>query len=211
MNDTGRLQGKVAVITGAASGIGEATARLFVDEGASVVLADIQDSRGERLAAELGPAASYRHTDVTREDDIQSAVAHAVDRFGQLDCMFNNAGGGVGDLPIAQLEAAACSRLIDVFLGGVIMGMKHAALVMRPQGSGTIISTASVAGLGIGYGGHVYSACKAGVIHLTRSVANELGEDGIRVNCIAPGAIPTAIFGRTFGLDASRPKGSSPC
>ena len=206
----GRLQGQVAVITGAASGIGAETARLFVAEGASVALADIQTDRGERIAAGLGPRASYRHTDVTREDDIQSAIAHAVDRFGRLDCMFNNAGGGVGDSPIAVLEFEACSRLIDVFLKSVIMGMKHAAIVMRPQGAGTIINTASVAGLGIGYGGHVYSACKAAVIHLTRSVANELAEDGIRVNCIAPGAIPTAIFGRSFGLDQDQAEGLIP-
>jgi len=197
----GRLEGKVAVITGAASGIGEGTARLFVAEGACVVLADIQDDRGERLASALGPHASYRRTDVTREEDIRAAVAHAVEKFGRLDCLFNNAGSGIGDGAIADIDAAACRHLVDLLLVSVVLGMKHAAPVMRAQHSGTIINTASVGGLSVGLAGHVYSACKAGVIHLTRSVANELAEDGIRVNAIAPGGIATPIFGRSAGLD----------
>lgn len=196
-----RLEGKVAVITGAASGIGEGTARLFVAEGAKVVLADIQDARGEKLAEELGAAASFIHTDVAIEDDIARAVGHAVDKFGRLDVMYNNAGFGGVSAPIGETDIAAARATIDVLLTAIVAGMKHAANAMRPQGSGSIISTASVAGIGIGYGPHVYTACKAAVIHLTRSVANELGEDGIRVNCIAPGAIPTAIFGRGMGLD----------
>jgi NAD(P)-dependent dehydrogenase (short-subunit alcohol dehydrogenase family) len=115
--------------------------------------------------------------------------------------MYNNAGvGGVAG-PIETTDFESCRQTIDVLLASVVLGMKHAAPVMKAQRSGSIISTASVAGIGIGFGGHLYTACKAAVIHLTRSVANELGEDGIRVNCIAPGAIPTAIFGRAFGLD----------
>lgn len=196
-----RLEGKVAVVTGAASGIGEGTARLFAAEGAKVVLADIQDARGEKLAEELGPATSFVHTDVSLEDDIARAVQHAVDKFGRLDVMYNNAGVGGAGGAIGATDIAATRSTIDVLLTAVVAGMKHAANAMKPHGSGSIISTASVAGIGIGYGPHVYTACKAAVIHLTRSVANELGEDGIRVNCIAPGAIPTAIFGRGMGLD----------
>lgn len=196
-----RLDGKVAVITGAASGIGEGTARLFAAEGAKVVLADIQDARGEKLAEELGPSTTFVHANVALEEDIAGAVQRAVDKFGRLDVMFNNAGYGGASGPIGETNIAETRTTIDVLLTAVVAGMKHAANVMKPQGSGSIISTASVAGIGIGYGPHVYTACKAAVIHLTRSVANELGESGIRVNCLAPGAIPTAIFGRGMGLD----------
>lgn len=195
-----RLEGKVAVITGAASGIGLATTRLFIEEGAKVVMADVQDERGQRLAEELGPNAAFHLTDVTREEDIAAAVDLAVSLYGRLDCMFNNAGFGGESSPIADTNADGLRHTVDVLLNGVILGMKHATRVMRPQGSGSIVSTASVAGIGVGYGGHIYSACKAAIIHLTRSVANEVGEDGIRVNAVAPGAIPTAIFGRTMGM-----------
>jgi NAD(P)-dependent dehydrogenase (short-subunit alcohol dehydrogenase family) len=200
-NASSRLEGKVAVITGAASGIGEGTARLFASEGARVVLADIQDARGEKLAEELGPRTSFWHTDVSREEDIRGAVNHAVEKFGRLDCMYNNAGFGGVSGPIETTDFEALRQTVDVLLNAAVIGMKQAAPIMKAQGSGSIISTASVAGIGVGYGGHVYSACKAAIIQLTRSVANELGEDGIRVNCIAPGAIPTAIFGKAFGMD----------
>jgi len=197
----GRLEGKVAVITGAASGIGAATARLFCEEGASVVLADVQDDRARKIADELGPRASFIHTDVTDDAALAAAVAHAQEKFGRLDCMYNNAGFGGFSGPIETTPGEAARQTIDVLLTSVIMGMAAATPVLKAQGSGTIISTASVAGLGVGFGGHIYSTCKAAIIHLTRSVANELAEDGIRVNCIAPGAIPTAIFGRGMGLD----------
>lgn len=197
----GVLEGKVAVITGAASGIGAATARLFVAEGASVVLADIQDSRCERMVEELGPATSFHHTDVTAEADVRGAVEHAVEKFGRLDCMFNNAGRGHAEGSIDTLTPELFREVTDLLLGGVAFGMKHAVPVMKAQKSGSIINTASVAGLGVGYGGNMYSASKAAVIHLTRVVANEVGEDNVRVNAIAPGAIPTAIFGRVAGMD----------
>ena len=209
-NGTLRLEGKVAVVTGAASGIGQATARLFAREGASVVLADIQDSRGERLVEELGPKTSFWHTDVTNEDDIHGAVTHAVEKFGRLDVMYNNAGAGGVAGPIETTPIDDVRKTIDLLLVSVVAGMKHATPVMKAQGGGSIISTASVAALGVGYGGYIYSACKAAIVHLTRSIANELGEDGIRVNCIAPGAIPTAIFGRGFGLDQDQAEGIIP-
>ncbi len=194
----GRLEGKVAVITGGASGIGEASVRLFAAEGAEMVVADVQDERGGRLASELG--AEYVHADVTREEDVEAAVFHAVDVFGRLDCMFNNAGvaGAVG--PIESVTVEAFDRTVSVLLRGVFLGVKHAAPVMRAQGGGSIVNTASVAAVRTGYGNHVYSAAKAGVVQLTRSVAMELGEDNVRVNCVLPGFIPTPMIARARGV-----------
>jgi NAD(P)-dependent dehydrogenase (short-subunit alcohol dehydrogenase family) len=199
-----RLAGKVALVTGGASGIGEATVRLFVAEGASVVIADLQDERGGRVAGELGARAAYAHADVSREAEVQAAVEAAVRRYGRLDCIFNNAGyGGVGGR-IAEIPVEGFDETLGVLLRGVFLGMKHAAPVMRRQGGGSIISTASIAGLRTGLGPHVYSAAKAAVIHLTRSVAMELGEHNIRVNCICPGGIATPIFGKGLGLSPER-------
>jgi len=201
----GRLEGKVALITGGASGIGEASARLFVEEGAGVVVADVQDERGGLLASELG--AEYVHADVTREEDVEAAVSHAVDVYGRLDCMFNNAGvaGAVG--PIESVTVEAFDGTVAVLLRGVFLGVKHAAPVMRSQGGGSIINTASVAAIRAGYGNHVYSAAKAGVVQLTRSVAMELGEDGVRVNCILPGFIPTPMIAHARGVPTGEADG----
>ena len=195
-----RLAGKVAIITGGASGIGAAAVRHFVEEGARVVIADILDAQGHELARALGDAAVYAHTDVTVETDVRGAVARCVETFGRLDCMFNNAGaggvlGGIADIPVEGFD-----RTVALLLRGVFLGMKHAAPVLAAQRSGSIINTGSVAGVGVGYGGHVYSAAKAAVIHLTRSVATELGESGVRVNAICPGGIATPIFGLDAGL-----------
>ena len=199
-----RLTGKVALITGGASGIGDATVRLFVEEGASVMLADIQDDRGRRLAGELGARAGYLHADVSREADVQAAVDETCARFGRLDCIFNNAGyAGVGGR-IEEIPVEGFDETMGVLLRGVFLGIKHAARVMKKQGSGSIISTASVAGLRTGFGPHIYSAAKAAVVHLTHSVAMELGESGVRVNCICPGAIATPIFGKSMGLSPER-------
>jgi NAD(P)-dependent dehydrogenase (short-subunit alcohol dehydrogenase family) len=196
----GKLDGKVALITGGASGIGAATVRRFVGEGARVVIADILDDRGRKLATTLGDATSYVHTDVCEEPQIKAAVDHAVERFGRLDCMFNNAGYGGVEGAIEETDTAGLVRTVAVLFNGVVLGMKHAAPVMKRQRSGSIISTASVAGIRASMGPHVYSGCKAAVIHLTRSVAMELGESGVRVNCICPGGIVTPIFGRHLGL-----------
>jgi NAD(P)-dependent dehydrogenase (short-subunit alcohol dehydrogenase family) len=195
-----RLAGKVAVITGGSSGIGEASVRLFVAEGAKVIIADIQDEKGERLAAELGSTARYIHTDVIYEDQVKAAVDLAVSHFGGLDCIFNNAGFPGENGGIADLTADGFDLTVDILLRGPFFGMKHAAPIMVQQGSGSIISTASVAGIMTGAAGHLYSMAKAGVIHLTHSVASELGESGVRVNCICPGGIATPIFGKNFGL-----------
>lgn len=196
----GRLEGKVVIITGGASGIGEASARLFVEEGASVLIADVQDDKGWKLAEELGNRAEYLHADVSRESDVEDLVSLAVKAYGRLDCMFNNAGIAGPTGPIESVKVKDFDEAIGVLLRGVFLGIKHAAPVMKRQGSGSIVNTASVAGLRTGYGNHIYSAAKAGVIQLTRSVAMELGESGVRVNCICPGFIPTPMIGRARGL-----------
>jgi len=190
----------VAIVTGAASGIGEAIARRFAADGAHVVAADVQDARGQALIAALGAEASYVHCDVSREDDVRALVAHAVQRHGRLDVMVNNAGSPGPSGPIEGVDAEAFDATIGVLLRSVFLGIKHAAPVMKRQSSGSIVSTASVAGLRTGFGPHVYSAAKAAVIHLTHSVAMELGESGVRVNCICPGGIATPIFGKGYGL-----------
>lgn len=200
----GRLQDKIAVVTGGASGIGEGTVRLFVNEGAKVIIADVQDARGQKLAEELGINAAYVHTDVSQEAEVQASIAAALSKWGRLDCMFNNAGFGGVSGPIEGTDMEAFDQTMAVLFRGVVLGMKLAAPVMKAQGSGSIISTASVAGVGIGFGPHIYSAAKAAVIHLTKSVANELGESGVRVNAICPGGIATPIFGKAMGMTAEQ-------
>ncbi len=194
----GRLDGKVAVITGGASGIGEGTVRLFVEEGARVVIADVQDAKGEMLADILGGRAIYQHTDVSDEAQVKAAVQRAVDEYGSLDCIYNNAGFGGAVGPIEEIPVEEYDRTMNVLLRGVFLGMTHAAPVMKAQGSGSIISTASVAGIRGGDGPHIYSTAKAAVIHLTKTVALELGESGVRVNCICPGGIATPLLAGAF-------------
>ncbi len=197
-----RLEGRRTVITGAASGIGAETARLFVAEGASVVLADLEVDRGERLAAELGDRARFVEVDVAEEGAVERAIEESIGTFGGLDVIFNNAGnpGSIGR--IEDIDMALFDRTVAIHLRGVFLGIRAAARVMRPQGHGSIINTASVAGLRANYGGHDYSAAKAAIAHLTVTAANELGEDDVRVNAICPGGIATSIFGRGAGLDA---------
>jgi len=200
----GRLDGKVAVITGGSSGIGNASVRLFVKEGAQVVFGDIQDEIGVALAEELGPNAIYLHSDVRNESEIKALIDLAVERFGRLDCIFNNAGfPGVGG-PIDEIPTDGFDVTMEIMFRSVFLGMKLAAPIMKEQGSGSIISTASVAGLRTGMGGHVYSSAKAAIIHLSRTVAMELGEFNIRVNCICPGGTATAIFGRGLGFEQEK-------
>jgi NAD(P)-dependent dehydrogenase (short-subunit alcohol dehydrogenase family) len=189
-----RLEGKVVIITGGASGIGEAAARKFAGEGARLVLADLQEQKGRDLARTLGGEAVFQMADVCSEADVQELVALAVRRFGRLDCMYNNAGFGCGTRPVADTPMGEFDRQVAVLLRGTFLGIKHAAAVMQGQKSGVIVNTASVAALGGGYANHAYSAAKAGVVSLTRTTALELGESGIRVNCLCPGSIATPIF-----------------
>ena len=195
----GRIQGKVAVITGAASGMGRATAIRFAKEGASIVLTDLNSQGGETAVAECAAAggrAVFQRTDVTSEPDIKAAVARAVKEFGRIDIMFNNAGiaGAVG--PIEKVESEAWDRTMATLLRAVYLGMRYSIPEMRKVGGGSIISTASVAGLrGVGYLA-AYSAAKAAVVNLTQAVAIEVGHDKIRVNCICPGGVNTPLIHR---------------
>jgi NAD(P)-dependent dehydrogenase (short-subunit alcohol dehydrogenase family) len=196
-----RLEGKVAVITGASSGIGAASARRFVDEGCRVVLGDIQQEKGEALVEELGDASIFGSCDVTSEEDVAALVDLATTRFGRLDIMFNNAGivGAVG--PIDTTPAAEWSATMAILLDGVFFGMKHAARVMKPQGSGSIISMSSTAGLMGGLGPNTYAAAKSAVVGLTRNLAAELCGYGIRVNAIAAASMATEMVARVMTGD----------
>jgi NAD(P)-dependent dehydrogenase (short-subunit alcohol dehydrogenase family) len=196
-----RLDGKVAVITGATSGIGWRTAEIFVAEGARVVIAGRRVPEGEALAAKLGAACIFRQTDVTVEDQMRALIALAVDRFGRIDCLFNNAGGPAQTGGIESLEVDRFDAAMATLVRSVMLGMKHAAPHMKKQGSGSIINNGSVAGRLAGFSSSlVYGAAKAAVIHLTRCVAMELGESGVRVNSISPGAIVTGIVAKALGL-----------
>jgi NAD(P)-dependent dehydrogenase (short-subunit alcohol dehydrogenase family) len=190
---SGRLAGKMAVVTGGASGIGAGTVARLVADGASVVVADIQGEAAARVAAEHGPRCRSIATDVSREADVAAAVDLAVAEFGQLDLMFANAGvfGAYG--PIATSVLADVDLTWAVDLRGVFVSMKHAARVMVPRGSGVILATSSPAAVTGGVGNHAYSAAKAGILGLMRSVAAELREHGIRVNAVMPGTVVSAM------------------
>jgi len=194
------LEGKVAVITGGTSGIGACTAEVFVANGAKVVIAGRRHDRGEKLARKLGDAASFIRTDVSIEADVKAMVDHAVDHFGRLDCLMNNAGRSSQYAPIAEVDLEQFDAVIAVHLRAVLAGMKYAARVMAAQGMGSIINVASVNGFRAGLGGYYYSAAKAASIHLTRCAAMELGEKGIRVNSLSPGMIATGAFCKFMGM-----------
>ena len=195
------LEGKCAVITGSTSGIGARTAELFVAEGACVVIAGRREDRGRQVARALGDAASFIRTDVTREGDVEAMIAHAVRTFGRLDCLMNNAGIGSGYQDIDKVDLQRFDATIAVHVRAPLAAMKYAVPIMAAQGSGSIINVASVNGIRAGLGGHYYSAAKAALIHLTRCIAVEVGEKGIRVNTISPGPIATGAFGKGGGDD----------
>ena len=198
----GRLEGKVAVITGGGNGIGRATVLRFLAEGARVVVADLNEETGRETVELAGKAGAgdrvrFVRTDVAREADVAAAVALATRDFGRLDVMFNNAGVAGAFGPITHIEEADWDYTFAVLVKGVFLGMKHAARAMKAQGGGgAMISTASIAGLSGGDGPQAYSAAKAAVINLTRAVAVELAPQRIRVNAICPGAILTPLIHR---------------
>jgi NAD(P)-dependent dehydrogenase (short-subunit alcohol dehydrogenase family) len=199
----GRLNGKVAVITGAASGIGRGTVDLFVSEGASVVAADIQDDKGARLEEFHKGKVRYLHCDVLIEDDIAAAIAAAVKNFGRLDCLFNNAGVSGGSAPVDSITAEGFDSVMRLHVRAAMFGIKHAIPAMTKGGGGSIISTSSVAGLHAGYGPYLYSIAKAAVRHMTSVAAAQLAPSRIRVNCICPGLIPTNIFAEGMGVPSA--------
>ncbi|CAL4927987.1 unnamed protein product [Urochloa decumbens] len=192
-----RLEGKVALVTGGAAGIGEAIVRLFREHGAKVCIADIQDDAGQQLRDALGGGdddVMFVHCDVTVEDDVSAAVDAAAARFGALDIMVNNAGiTGSKVTDIRNVDFAEARKVFDVNVHGVFLGMKHAARAMIPRGRGSIVSLASVASVLGGMGPHAYAASKHAVAGLTKSAAAELGRHGVRVNCVSPYAVPTAL------------------
>src|SRR5438034_5749039 len=173
-NAMGRLDGKVAVITGATSGIGLCTAEIFVAEGARIVIAGRRAPEGEALAKRLGANCVFRQTDVTIEEQMKALIGQAVEKFGRLDCLFNNAGGPAQTGGIEGLEVDRFDAAMATLVRSVMLGMKHAASHMRKQGSGSIINNGSIAGRLAGYSTSVvYGAAKAAVIHLTKCVAME--------------------------------------
>ena len=206
-----RLDGKVAVITGGASGMGRSTALRFLVEGARVVVADLNDATGKEFleaAAQDGHARNVRfvRTDVSEESDVAAMIGCAVSEFGRVDIVFNNAGIGGAFGPLTDLEVEDWDFTFGVLVRGVFLGIKHGARAMKNQGDGgAIINTASVAGLSGGSGPVCYSACKAAVVNLTRAASLELATDRIRVNAICPGGILTPLIHRG-SPDAVRPR-----
>ncbi|MBX3484117.1 SDR family NAD(P)-dependent oxidoreductase [Phenylobacterium sp.] len=189
----GRLDGKVALITGGTSGIGEATVELFLAEGCKVAIAGRNGGKGAQMVERLGANARFVQTDVSREADIKAAIEATVDAFGRLDCLFSNAGGpsaGRAD----TITWDDYRHAMDLLLGSVLFGIRHAAPIMKAQGRGAIINNSSVAALRGHMGGYLYSVAKAGVKRATEMAGLELGAYGVTVNCISPGAIATPIF-----------------
>jgi NAD(P)-dependent dehydrogenase (short-subunit alcohol dehydrogenase family) len=187
------LAGKVAIVTGGASGLGRGMVELFVEEGANVVVADVDAEGGEALAKQLGPEAAFKRTDVSIADDLQAVVDFAVEQFGGLHVMCNNAGIGGSFKRFLDDDFSDFDRVMKVNIFGVMVGSQRAARHMAEHGGGAIVNTTSIGGINAGAGVMAYRASKAAVIHLTRSIAVELAPRNIRVNCVAPAHIPTAI------------------
>lgn len=203
----GRLDGKVAIVTGSGSGIGKASAELFAAEGAMVVCADFSGAEAD-VAAGIGADAVAVHVDVTNPDDVAGMIDTAVQKFGRLDVLFNNAGiGGRAQTPLHEIDLDAFDLQVGVHLKGVFLGMKYGVPAMLASGGGSIINTASAAGLVGMKGMSVYSAAKGGVVLMTKTAALDYAELGIRVNAICPGIVYTGLSAaRGFSPDTPRPE-----
>jgi NAD(P)-dependent dehydrogenase (short-subunit alcohol dehydrogenase family) len=193
------LSEKVAIVTGGASGIGRATTELFAEQGAKVVIADVASDEGEALAAGLGDSVAFKRTDVADADQVQELVDFAVDRFGGLHVMFNNAGISSSFRRFLRDDLRDFDRVLAVNLFGVIVGTQRAARHMAEHGGGSIINTSSIGGITGGGPPIAYRTSKAAIIQFSRMVATDLAEYGVRVNCIAPGYIPTGITNYDLG------------
>ncbi|XP_027368462.1 short-chain dehydrogenase reductase 2a-like [Abrus precatorius] len=209
-----RLEGQIAIITGGARGIGEATAKLFAKHGAKVVIADIEDAIGTSLASSLSPSAIFVHCDVKKEEDIKNLIDITVSKFGHVDILFNNA-GVLGNQSkhksIMDFNANEFDHVIGINVRGTALGMKHAARVMVPRRRGCIISTASVAGFMGGLGPYAYTASKHAIVGLTKNAACELGKYGIRVNCISPFGVATSMLVNGWRNCEDEGKNMEPC
>jgi NAD(P)-dependent dehydrogenase (short-subunit alcohol dehydrogenase family) len=201
-----RLDGKIAIITGATSGMGRCTAERFVEEGARIIVCGRRAQLGRSLEnAFATDRCHFIKADVTQEADVKGLIDACVSRWGRVDCLFNNAGASIADNGIETISVADFDWVINSVLRSAMLGMKHVAPIMMAQKTGSIINNGSIAGRQAGYSSSLaYGAAKAGVIHLTRCVAMQLGEHNVRVNSISPGAIPTGIFAKAFGVEANK-------
>ncbi|WP_135454128.1 SDR family oxidoreductase [Mycobacterium sp. DL99] len=204
------LAGKVAVVTGATGGIGAAAAEVFAAHGASVLISGRQVDRGESLAARLGSSVAFHRADVADESQVRGLIEHALERFGRLDVLINNAGtsGTLGS--VEELDLGAFAETLRVHVLGMAAGIKYAAGPMTIQGAGSIVNVASLGGHIAGWTPVDYSVAKAAVLQLTRCAAVELGEQGVRVNSISPGPIPTGIQLKTTGVDSDAAEQAAP-
>lgn len=194
------LEGKTAIITGGASGLGAAGVRAFVQAGARVLVADIREPRPD-VAESFGPTVKFVHCDVTREDNVRAVMETAREAFGGLDILYNNAGGGSAPGSLLNQTEDEWDMNMNVMLKSVMLMTKHALPLLIERGAGSVINTASIAGVRTGIAGLAYSVAKAGVSHFTRMMVPELGRHKIRINTICPGIIPTPALGGAFGLD----------
>ena len=199
-----KLDNKVSLITGAASGIGAATAKLFAAEGATVIVVDIDETNGRRVADEIGPRGIFHKANVSEPPEVEAMVRFAVDKFGRLDVLHNNVATAGAVAPVGDIPIEAWQRAIAVSLSGVFYGMRFALPQMVAQGGGVIVNTASVSGLAADYLLGAYNAAKAGVINLTRTAAIEYARKNIRVNAVCPGSVATPPLLRAIGEGEGR-------